>query len=132
MNRKLGWFLGAGLLVALILAGVVSNFASTGPDGLDAATLQGCTTDAEGNITGGECIAQQAESGDGPLAEYGIKGLDNEYLSTGLAGVAGVLATFAIGAGLFWMVRRRGPKAEDGSESDGSVGVGTSAGADRA
>jgi len=38
MNRKLAWFLGAGLLVALILAGVVSNFASRSPDGLDATT----------------------------------------------------------------------------------------------
>jgi cobalt/nickel transport protein len=128
MNRKLGWFLGAGLLAALILAGVVSNFASTSPDGLDSTTLQGCTTDAEGNITGGECIAQRAEEGDGPLADYGIKGLDNEFLSTGLAGVAGVLVTFAIGAGFFWLVKRRGPENAEGGND---VGAGTSPGADR-
>ena len=129
MNRKLGWFLGAGLLVALILAGVVSNFASGSPDGLDSATLQGCTTDEEGNITGGECMAQKArdhELADGPLADYGIKGLDNPYLSTGLAGVAGVLLTFAVGAGFFWVVRRRGPS------NDESVGAGTRTGTDGA
>ena len=113
MNKKLGWFLAGGLLVALILAGVVSNFASGNPDGLDAATLQGCTTDADGNITGGTCAAQKAqdhELKDGPLADYGVKGLDNPYLSTGVAGVVGVLLTFAVGAGLFWLLRRRSPE----------------------
>lgn len=112
MNKKLGWFLAGGLLVALILAGFVSNFASGSPDGLDAATLRGCTTDEDGNITGGTCMAQQAQDHqlkDGPLADYGVKGLDNPYLSTGVAGVAGVLVTFAVGAGLFWLLRRRSP-----------------------
>ena len=111
MNRKLGWFLGGGLLVALILAGVVSNFASSSPDGLDATTLQGCTTDGNGNITGGQCMAQQRQDHqlkDAPLANYGIRGLGSPRLSTGLAGVAGVLITFGLGAGLFWLVRRRG------------------------
>jgi cobalt/nickel transport protein len=111
MNRKLGWFLAGGLLVALLLAGVVSNFASSSPDGLDATTRQGCTFDAEGNITGGTCMAQQEgehELGNGPLADYGIKGIDNPYLSRGLAGAAGVLITFGVGFGMFWLVRRRG------------------------
>ena len=53
--------------------------------------------------------AQDHEFADSPLADYGIKGLDNPYLSTGLAGVAGVLVTFVVGAGFFWVVRRRGP-----------------------
>jgi cobalt/nickel transport protein len=47
---------------------------------------------------------------DSPLADYGIRGIDNEYLSTGLAGVAGVLITFAVGGGLFWLARRREPQ----------------------
>lgn len=115
MNRKLAWFLGGGLLVALILGGVVSNFASSAPDGLDSAALQGCATDEQGNITGGECVAQKEqdhEFADSPLAGYGIKGIDNPYLSTGLAGVLGVLITFGVGAGLFWLVRKRGaPRA---------------------
>jgi cobalt/nickel transport protein len=115
MNKKLGWFLAGGLLVALILAGFVSNFASGSPDGLDAATLEGCTTDANGRITGGTCAAQQAQDHqlkDGPLANYGVKGLGNGYLSTGIAGVAGVLVTFAVGAGLFWVLRRRKPERQ--------------------
>jgi cobalt/nickel transport protein len=110
MSKRLAWFLAGGLLVALILAGVVSNFASGSPDGLDNTALAGCTTDAEGNITGGTCMAQQEgehQAADSPLADYGIRGIDNEFLSTGLSGVLGVLITFAIGGGLFWLVRRR-------------------------
>ena len=62
MNRRSDWaFLAGGLLVALLLAGVVSNFASSSPDGLDATARQGCTTDAAGNITGGTCMAQQEQ-----------------------------------------------------------------------
>ncbi len=128
MNRKLGWFLGAGLLVALILAGVVSSFASRSPDGLDATALQGCTTDEHGKITGGTCMAQQEQSHQfqhGPLANYGIRGLGNSYLSTGLAGVAGVLVTFGLGAGLFWVARRRGGASgtdpAGGTDQDGGV-----------
>lgn len=111
VNKKVVWFVAAGLLVAFILAGVVSNFASQSPDGLDSASLQGCTTDEKGNITGGSCMAQQAKNhqfAGGLLADYGIKGIDNPYLATGLSGAAGVLVTFVIGGGVFWLVRRRG------------------------
>ncbi|GIE81720.1 membrane protein [Actinoplanes philippinensis] len=103
-------FLIGGLLVALLLAGVVSSFASGSPDGLDYAAREGCTFNADDEITGGSCMLQREQDhqlGDSPLADYGIKGIDNEYLSTGLSGVAGVLLTFAIGGGLFWLIRRR-------------------------
>jgi cobalt/nickel transport protein len=124
MNRTLGWFLAGGLLVALILAGVVSNFASGSPDGLDSAALQGCTLDNEGNITGGDCMARQEQDHqlkDGPLADYRVRGVDNPWLSTGLAGVAGVLITFAIGAGVFWLVRRRGAAGDQRAEDEATV-----------
>jgi cobalt/nickel transport protein len=110
--KRTGWFIVGGLLVALLLAGVVSNFASSNPDGLDSTTLEGCTVDGEGNITGGTCIAQGGkdhELGDSPLADYGVGGIDNPFLSTALSGVLGVLLTFAIGGGIFWLVRRRRP-----------------------
>lgn len=125
MTKRRTWlFFGAGLLVALLLAGVVSNFASGSPDGLDYTARDGCTTNAEGEITGGTCMAQEEkdhETADGPLADYGIKGIDNEYLSTGLSGALGVLITFGLGAGLFWLVRRRGhdrTESETGSGND--------------
>ncbi len=110
MSKRLGWFLAGGLLVALLLAGVVSNFASGSPDGLDHAARQGCTFNADDEITGGTCMAQQEgehQLGGSPLADYGIRGIDNEFLSTGLSGVLGVLVTFGVGGGLFWLVRRR-------------------------
>ena len=110
MNRKFVWFILTGLVAALVLAGVVSNFASSHPDGLDSVAREGCTFDEDGNITGGTCIAQREQGNqteDSPLADYGIRGIDNEYLSTGLSGVLGVAVTFAVGGGLFWLVRRR-------------------------
>jgi len=104
------WFLLAGLLVALVLAGVVSTLTSGSPDGLDSALLDGCTTNADGQITGGECLAQREadnQTGDSPLAGYGIRGIDNPYLSTGLAGAIGVLVTLGLGFGLLHLARRR-------------------------
>jgi cobalt/nickel transport protein len=112
----LGSFLLGGLLVSLLLAGVVSSFASGSPDGLDSAAREGCTFDADDNITGGTCMAQREQDHqmeDSPLADYGIKGIDNEFLSTGLSGVLGVLITFGIGAGVFRLARRRSREPVD-------------------
>jgi cobalt/nickel transport protein len=125
MTRRLWLFIAGGLLVALVLAGVVSNFASSSPDGLDATARRGCTTDAQGNITGGTCIAQNERDHqlkDGPLAGYRIKGIDNPYLSTGLAGVTGVLITFGVGYGLFWLARRRRAESADAGATDRGTG----------
>ncbi|WP_319461673.1 PDGLE domain-containing protein [Micromonospora sp. RTP1Z1] len=112
MRRRNWGFVLGGLLVALLLAGVVSNYASPHPDGLDSSLLKGCTVNAAGEITGGSCPGQQAknhELSDSPLAGYGIRGVDNRFLSTGLSGVLGVLLTFALGGGLFRLARRHGP-----------------------
>lgn len=117
--RMLAFVLG-GLLVAAVLAGVVSNFASADPDGLDSVSREGCTFDEDDNITGGECMAQAAGEHEvgGPLADYGIKGVSSQALSTGLSGVAGVAITFGIGGGLFWLMRRRRTaEAEGASEA---------------
>ena len=43
---------------------------------------------------------------DGPTAGYAVKGVDNERLATGLAGLIGVSVTFAITGGLFFLVRQ--------------------------
>jgi cobalt/nickel transport protein len=111
MSRR-RWFLVGGLLVCLVLAGVVSGFASSSPDGLEHAAREGCTVDAQDEITGGNCMAQAEEEHDlsgSWIADYGIRGIDNERLGTGLSGVIGVLVTFAVGGGLFWLLRRRRP-----------------------
>ena len=41
-----------------------------------------------------------------PTADYGVEGVDNERLSTGLAGIIGVLATFAVGTGVLVLALR--------------------------
>ena len=128
-TRRTGWFIVGGLLVALLLAGVVSNFASSDPDGLESALVEGCTVDEEGRIAGGTCPAQSGrdhELGDSPLADYGFLGIDNPFLSTAIAGVLGVLLTFAIGGGLFWLARRgRPPSRGESSPSEAASGAGS-------
>jgi cobalt/nickel transport protein len=111
-KRNLAFLLGF-LLVALVLAGGVSYFADSDPDGLDHATLQGCTvieTD-QGEKLEGPCIAQGAQEhalADGPFADYTVGG--DEGLS-GVAGVVGVLVTLLVAFGLFWVLRKR-PREE--------------------
>ncbi|MFG2003523.1 PDGLE domain-containing protein [Spirillospora sp. NPDC048911] len=85
------------LLVAVIVAGFVSFYASASPDGL--------TKVAEDK--GFAAKEKDHRLKDSPFGDYGIKGVSNERLSGGLAGVAGVGLTLAVGGGLFWVVRRR-------------------------
>jgi cobalt/nickel transport protein len=115
-------FLLAGLLVCLLLAGLVSSLASGSPDGLDSVTLEGCTVDDQGEITGGSCAAQEARdpaTAGSPLADYGVAGVDGP-LATGVAGAVGVLATLAVTVLLLQVIRRRpsgsaaGPAGRDG------------------
>jgi cobalt/nickel transport protein len=125
MSKRPWPFVLGGLLVALLLAGVVSNYASAHPDGLDSSLLKGCTVNADDEITGGSCPAQRAkdhELADSPLADYGVRGVSNGFLSTGLSGVLGVLLTFALGGGLFWLARRRGPATDRAAGPAGSAG----------
>ncbi|MGH3662177.1 MAG: PDGLE domain-containing protein [Micromonosporaceae bacterium] len=107
MKRGVRGFLLLGLLVALLLAGGVSSFASSDPDGLDNVTREGCDYRGE-EITGGECMARHAGEHEvgGPLADYGVVGIDNPYLSTAIAGVSGVLVVFLLGMGMVWFARR--------------------------
>jgi cobalt/nickel transport protein len=107
-NRRYGALLGGFLLVALLLAGVVSYAASSSPDGLDAVTQSGCEAvrTGGGEQLQGSCIAQNADehaTADSPLADYAVGG--NDAL-TGVAGVVGVIATLLVAGGLFWLLRR--------------------------
>jgi cobalt/nickel transport protein len=98
------------LIVALIIAGGLSYFASPHPDGLDSVTLEGCqVTEVDGaEQLGGDCIAQHARdsaTAGSPLADYSIADDDG---TVGPAGIVGVLVTLAVAGGLFWLLRRRG------------------------
>lgn len=93
-------FLVLGLLVALLVAGVGSYYASSHPDGLEyVAGETGFLDSADDTPT----------TTGSPFEDYGTAGVDNERLSGGIAGVAGVALTLLIGGGLFWVLRRRRP-----------------------
>jgi len=73
------------LLAALLLAAVVSRFASEDPDGLT-------------KVSEDHGFAQTEESHDGPLGGYGAG-----------TGVLGVLIVLGLAGGLTYAVRRREP-----------------------
>ncbi len=103
----LGLFIGAGLLVALALAFFVSPQASSEPDGLNKVA-----------IDKGFAEQERAHSLDGsPTAGYAVEGVDDDRLSTGLAGVIGVVVTFAVTGGLFLVVKRTGRSGRGGQTS---------------
>ncbi len=94
------WWLAAAA-VALVLAAVVSFYASGDPDGLERVAED----------EGFSETATDHDLADGPLADYGVEGVDDERLSVGVAGIIGVAVTLAVGAGLFRLVRR--PESDD-------------------
>jgi cobalt/nickel transport protein len=108
--RKRAWLFFAGFaLAALVIAGALSYFADSDPDGLDSATLKGCEVvqTSQGEELKGSCIAQHTKDHDmaaSPLANYSVGG-DSRF--TGVAGVAGVAVTLALAGGLFWLLRTR-------------------------
>jgi len=94
-------FLVTGLVLALLVAGVASFYASGHPDGLEYVAGK----------TGFLDTADSSPTADGPFADYAVKGVDDGRLSGGLAGVAGSLMVLVLGGGLFWALRRRTPAA---------------------
>jgi cobalt/nickel transport protein len=109
MTRSRRWtFWVVFAAVTLLIAGGVSYLASSSPDGLDSATLQGCEvveTDGAEELTG-DCIAQHAADhalAESPLADYTIAGGDG---TGGLAGVIGVLVTLVVAGAAFWAIAR--------------------------
>lgn len=89
-------FIAAGLTLSLVLAGGVSYYASSHPDGLEKVA---------GDV-GFLDTAKESAVQDSPLAGYGVAGVKNERISSGLAGVIGVASTAAISFGLFYALRR--------------------------
>ncbi|MFI6521001.1 PDGLE domain-containing protein [Spirillospora sp. NPDC050679] len=94
-------FFAAFLLVSLVLAGIVSFYASQHPDGLEKVA-------EDKGFNAGE---RDHSLKDSPLADYGVKGVGDARLSGGLSGVIGVGVVLLAGGGLFWAVRRRDASA---------------------
>jgi cobalt/nickel transport protein len=87
-------FLISGFIASLFLAGVVSFYASSHPDGLE-------------KVAEDIGFIEENTNSDGVLADYGVKGVENERLSVGAAGVIGVIATGAVSTGIFFLIRRK-------------------------
>jgi uncharacterized membrane protein YedE/YeeE len=86
-----------GIALSLLIAGVLSWYASASPDGLQrVAEDQGFAQTSEDHA-----------AADSPLADYGAKGVGDARLSGGLAGVIGVAATGLVMGGLVLVLRRR-------------------------
>lgn len=85
------------LVVTLLLAGVVSFYAATAPDGLTKVSEdQGFASSQKEHATD-----------DSPFADYGSSFVESDRLSGGVAGVVGVVVVLVLGTGLTWAVRRR-------------------------
>lgn len=99
-------FFVVALLASLLVAGGVSYFASSNPDGLEYVAEKVGFADA----------AEDSATADSPLSDYQVRGVENDALSGGLAGVVGALVVLVVAGGLAYVVRRRGPaSAEDAS-----------------
>ena len=85
-----------GLLLALFLAGVASFYASSHPDGLEYVAEQAGFADT----------AKEHATAGSPLADYTTRGVSDQRVSGGLAGVVGVVIVGALGGGLAWVLRR--------------------------
>lgn len=109
MSRR--GFLLAFLLVTLVIAGVGSFYASSHPDGLEFVAEK----------TGFLDSAEDSPAAASPLADYQTKGVEDERLSGGLAGVVGAGVTLLLAGGLFRVLRRRGPAEVDDDEDHRST-----------
>ena len=88
-----------GLAISLVIAGFLSFYASSSPDGLEKVAIDLGFIDA----------AKDSAVADSALADYGVAGVENERLSVGIAGVIGVIAT---GLVMMLIVRMIGRKKD--------------------
>ena len=86
----------AMLLVSGVLAGGVSYFASSHPDGLNKVAMDLGFADSE----------KESPTSDSALAGYETAGIENSALSRAIAGITGVTATGLVGSGLYLYVRK--------------------------
>lgn len=113
-RRRTTRFLVAGLLVALLVAGVGSFYASGSPDGLE------WSAEEEGFLD----TAEDSATADSPLADYAVSGVDDGRLSGGLAGVIGVVVTLVLAGGITLLARRRsGAPTDDAADERADAGA---------
>lgn len=92
--QRFGRWFWVGLALALVVAGVLSYFASGSPDGLESVA------EKHGFASAAEHDSSRL------LTDYQIAGIEVAPLSGGLAGVIGVLVVLALALGLVVTLRR--------------------------
>ena len=112
---------------ALVIAAVVSFWASSHPDGLEWAIEKhkvGTTGHDEVQETA-EPATAEADADEGhpsPLADYGVAGVSNEFASNALAGIIGSALVLGVVLLVGYAVARRSravpPRAAGGSDGD--------------
>jgi cobalt/nickel transport protein len=95
ISTKVLLLLGLGL--ALLLAGFLSYYASSDPDGLEFVASQ------EGFLE----TATDHQAADSPLADYRTKGVASGQLAGAIAGITGTVVVLLLAGGLAWLVRNR-------------------------
>jgi PDGLE domain len=85
------------LAVAILLGAALSPLASSSPDGLERVAAE------QGFADRGRTAPVQQRA---PVRGYAFPGVDDARLATGLAGLAGALGVFVLGAGLVAALRR--------------------------
>lgn len=89
-------FIISALFICAVIAGAFSFYASSHPDGLEkVAADQSLDVNAKDSLTA-----------DSPLSDYGVSGVDNDRLSVGASGLAGVVIVGVAGLGLYFWVRK--------------------------
>lgn len=86
-----------GVVVSLVVAGAVSFYASTHPDGLEYVASH----------TGFGDTARNSLASHSPLSGYEVSWLGDGRVSGGVAGVIGVVVVGLLALGLVRLVRRR-------------------------
>ena len=98
-NRSVVPFVLVGLVVALLIGVVVSNFAASTPDALQRAVINSACQDAADKEA---CLVEEEGEPVFEIAPGALLG----YEVTWLSGLVGVVLTFVIGAGLVLFLRR--------------------------
>ena len=92
-------FVIGGVLVALVFAAVISQYAAPDPDGLESVAEE------TGFVESGTDHALA----DSIFADYATSGISNESLSLAIAGIVGTLVTLAVAFGIFTAFRDKRP-----------------------
>jgi hypothetical protein len=100
-SRPVVPFVVVGLVIALLIGVVLSNFAASGPDALQRSIINSACQDAPDKEA---CLAEQEGQ---PVLEIAPRALLG-YKVTWLSGMVGVITTFAAGAGLVLLLRLSG------------------------